>query len=116
MNKYERCYKCIHCKPCSAKGGLSQDGVECSHFKDKSLFAELPCEWGKDVYIIVKGHKKTLKTKLFAIGVSDEGDITYNPCEYPKGVFGINGVILGENTFSTKEEAEAKLKELARGK
>lgn len=84
----------------------------CNSFKDKSLFVELPCEWGKDVYTIVKSSKHILKTKLFAVGVTDEGDITYNLFEYPKGVFGINGVILGENTFPTKEEAEAKLKEM----
>jgi hypothetical protein len=90
--------------------------ISCSHFKDKSLFVELPCEWGKDVYTIVKGCKRIFKTKLFAIGVTEDGytvyNPTYNPTEYPKGVFSINGVILGENTFSTKESAEAKLKEL----
>lgn len=110
MSKCE-CKNCIHIGVCL----FTKDKI-CKHFKDKSLFVELPCEWGKDVYTIVKGRKCIFKTKLFAIGVTEDGytvyNPTYNPTEYPKGVFGINGVILGENTFSTKEEAEAKLKEI----
>lgn len=106
MSKCE-CKNCIHIGVCL----FTKDKI-CKHFKAKSLFVELPCEWGKDIYTIVKGRKNPLKTKLFAVGVTDEGDIIYNPFEYPKGVFSINGVILGENTFSTKESAEAKLKEI----
>ena len=100
----KKCENCIHYNVCL----FTKDKV-CHHFKDKSLFVELPCEWGKDVYTIVKGSKHILKTKLFAIGITEEGYITYNPSEYPKSVFGINGVILGENTFPTKEQAEQKL-------
>lgn len=112
----KQCRKgCIHEDACrrylenSDWWNISDD---CPLYKDKSLFVELPCEWGKDVYTIVKSSKHILKTKLFAIGITEEGYITYNPSEYPESVFGIYGVILGENTFPTKEEAEAKLKEL----
>ena len=102
-----KCENCIHYDVCL----FTKDKV-CDHFKDKSLFVELPCEWGKDVYTVVKGCKRPLKTKLFAIGVTEDGYTVYNPTEYPKGVFGINGVILGENTFANEKQAEAKLKEI----
>lgn len=112
MSKRE-CKECLHYDVCD-KQKITNHTISksvCKHYKNKSLFVEKPCEWGKDVYTIVKGCKNPLKTKLFAVGVTDEGDITYNPSEYPKGVFSIYGVILGENTFPTKKEAEAKLKE-----
>ena len=117
-----KCKDCLYFKWCyvpyevvKMMGGFRGDvELPCKGFKDKSLFVELPCEWGKDVYTVVKGHKKLLKTKLFAIGVTEDGYITYNPTEYPKGVFGINGVILGENTFANEEEAKAKLKEIGK--
>ena len=114
-----KCENCIHYDVCldvekniKALFSISIKHTGCEYFKDKSLFVELPCEWGKDVYTIVKSSKHILKTKLFAIGITEEGYITYNPSEYPKDVFGINGVILGENTFANKESAEQKLKEM----
>lgn len=102
-----KCENCIHFECC-----CKWHSEDCRFFKAKSLFVELPCEWGKDVYTVVKGCKRPLKTKLFAIGVTEDGYTVYNPTEYPKGVFGINGVILGENTFANEKQAEAKLKEM----
>ena len=120
MNKYERCYKCIHCKPCSAKGGLSQDGVECSHFKDKSLFVELPCKVWDTVYFIYETDNDTMfidkgKIETFSIGDVNEG-IWFMAIYENLSSYWHTSLSLGDTVFLTKEDAEAKLKELARGK
>lgn len=87
------------------------DKLECGHYKDKSLCVELPCKFGEKNYVVPsRTHiPKPLKTKLLAIGIDDDGDIVYNPNEYPEGVFGVSGGILGKTVFLTKEEAERKL-------
>ena len=41
------CKKCIHYPVCKA---VSNDTIDCNHFKDKSRIVELPCKVGDKVY------------------------------------------------------------------
>ena len=125
MSKFERCYNCIHCNPCSAKGGLTQDGQICNHFKDKSLCVELPVKVGQVVYRIISygnsrnqiiGHeieanqvievyyREEIENKEFGKNIEFTFNTTYAD-EYTKSD-------IGELVYLTKEEAEAKLKEI----
>ena len=64
------------------------------------------------VYIPIKNSNVILITKVYGIGVDDEGDFVINPKEYHEKVISINGYNLGETVFLTKSEAEQKLKEM----
>lgn len=119
-----KCENCVKSDVCAHRANIKNDtyaymGViydteNCPHYKDESLFVELPCKFGEKIYVVPsRTHiPKPLETKLLAIGIDDDGDIVYNPNEYPEGVFGVSGGILGETVFLTKEEAERKLREV----
>ena len=108
-----KCEDCIHYELCSEGdehiwGNPYKNEVEkvCNTFKNKSLFVELPCKVGGAIYLIFKeqwsvGKKEThwyiRKTKL-----------TYGNMERVIKEY-------GEFVFLTREEAEAKLKELQNG-
>jgi hypothetical protein len=64
------------------------------------------------VYIPVGRTTSIFDTKVYGIGVDDEGDLVINPKKYPEDVICINGYNLGETAFLTKSEAEQKLKEM----
>jgi hypothetical protein len=64
------------------------------------------------VYIPVGRTTSIFDTKVYGIGVDDEGDLVINPKKYPEDVICINGYNLGETVFLTKSEAEQKLKEM----
>jgi hypothetical protein len=64
------------------------------------------------VYIPVGRTTSIFDTKVYGIGVDDEGDLVINPKKYPENVICINGYNLGKTVFLTKEEAEQKLKEM----
>lgn len=101
------------------------DDVEkhCSHFKDKSLIIELPCKIGQIVYDVVLCDDdiyRIYEMKIVAIepfGSLYESkyfpDFIWNiyltdDCSYAYRTFDD----VGKKTFFSKEEAEAKLKEL----
>ena len=112
-----KCENCIHYECCSdwcSKEALKDLEMyeNCDHYKDKSLCVELPCNWNEYLYVTPTGVDKPLKTKLLAIGIDEDGEIVYNPNEYPRGVFGIGGGKLGENLFIDEKQAEANLKEI----
>ena len=127
MNKFERCYNCIHRAPCGAKGGLSQDGTICNHFKDKSLCVEIPCKVGDKVYIEEKSWGawmlatferlfinqsafligevvsiiKTRKQLLIKIKISGSKRYIYRYKRYPVSA-------IGKTVFLTKEDTQKK--------
>lgn len=109
-----KCENCIH-HECCCDWVSSEDlkdlgtGENCATYKDKSLFVELPCNWNEYLYVTPTGVDKPLKTKLLAIGIDEDGEIVYNPYEYPKGVFGIGGAKLGENLFTDEKKAQERL-------
>ena len=67
-----------------------------------------PVELGSmhKIYYPVKGTTMVLETKVYGIGVDEDGDIVINPTEYPEKVIEMRGVTLGKDIFLTKEEAE----------
>ena len=70
-----------------------------------------PCKIGDTVYVPVSNTNTILQTKVFAIGVDEDGDTAINQKEYPEGVFGIIGCDFGKNIFLNREEAEKALME-----
>ena len=116
---------CIHYEVCNAECGellsrINQGCEQCKHFKDKSLIVELPCKVGKEIYVL---NRENIPQRM----ILDEPDIR---CHCAKEVnlcmalcddkehsicvyrFKNDGSDIGEKVFRTKEEAEAKLKEL----
>ena len=63
------------------------------------------------VYIPIKGTTVVYETKVYGIGIDEDGDMVINPKEYPEEVISINGFNIGKTVFLTKEEAEKALAE-----
>ena len=111
MSKFERCYNCIHCEPCSAKGGLSQDGTICNNYKDKSLFVELPCKVGVEALFKVDFADIIAKGKVISI-IYDQNNI-WVYCRYDNGLTYHHPIDnIGKTLFFTQEQAERKLREV----
>jgi hypothetical protein len=74
-----------------------------------------PVELGsrRKIYYPVKGTTIVYETKVYGIGVDEDGDIVINPTEYPEKVIEMRGV--GKTVFLTKEEAERALAERREG-
>lgn len=86
------------------------------HFADHLLANGVivpPVELGsrQRVYIPVQGTTVIYDTKVYGIGVDEDGDIVINPKEYPEEVVSVNCYNLGKTVFLTEEEAEQALKE-----
>lgn len=75
---------------------------------------ELPCAVGgrKRLYYPVKGTNTILETKVFGIGVDEDGDVIFNPIEYHEKVIEMRGVEIGKTVFLDRAAAEAKLREM----
>lgn len=76
-----------------------------------------PVELGsrRKIYYPVKGTTIVLETKVYGIGVDEDGDMMINPTEYHEKVIEMRGVTLGKDVFLTKEEAEKALAERREG-
>ena len=123
------CKDCYHYEICPVwddyndipySDGYSDFCNNYDHFKDKSLIVELPCKVGKEIYVL---NRENIPQKM----ILDEPDIRchcdkednlcmalcddkeHSICAYR---FKNDGSDIGEKVFRTKEEAEAKLKEL----
>ena len=72
-----------------------------------------PVELGSrhKVYIPIEGTTVVYETKVYGIGIDEDGDLVINPKEYPEDVISINGFNIGKTVFLTKEEAEKALAE-----
>lgn len=137
-----KCENCIHYEVCdhyhmaTDTGEYAYQNIDleeredveeiCDHFKDKSLFVELPCKVGTECFEILKNcfkckyHKYSVFKGYIceAKKVLDEVDFDKD-CKYTivKGIFGttisfLNIKDFGKTVFLTKEEAEARLKEI----
>ena len=109
MNK---CENCIHFECC-----CKWHSEDCRFFKDKSLFAELPCKVGTTLYFLYNrphADKPDLTPKIYQTNewyfdVDEEGISIL-----PRDIHGYNHeyhYYLGKTVFLTKEDAEQKLKE-----
>lgn len=119
MSKCEkRCKDCIHCEVCEHNSFLVQfdknNIAYCTTFKDKSLFVELPCKVGDEVWAVlsiggiqwtdwyyigqgkIKGYQIELTGDIVAIfsGTVCGKEISFHPVS-------IKGIC------KTKQEAEA---------
>ena len=76
-----------------------------------------PVELGSrhKIYIPVGGTTVVYETKVYGIGIDEDGDTVINPKEYPEEVITINGYNLGKTVFLSREEAEKALKERSEG-
>ena len=115
------CKDCIHyevCKKTRIMNPSHNYAAECNDYNDRSRFVELPCKVGDTLYRVNKGakepvimmrviqlyikqiHKDRTVMRIDAINDTDMGESCYLPCD------------IGERIFLTREEAEAKLKEM----
>lgn len=117
-----KCKNCIHYEVCDhycvdpntyEELDLEErDGVEdiCFYFKDESLFVELPCKVGDYVYRITG--ENTTKPWVWHWEIVEimiyQDEIVYR--DDSDNI--IENKDFGKTVFLTKEEAEAKLKEL----
>ena len=115
-----KCENCIHIGVCL----FTKDKV-CDHFKDKSLFVELPVKVGQMVYRIASyGNSRNQiisneieENQVIAIYMQEELKTQYNrggieisfDTTYAEGY---DKEDIGELIYLTKEQAEAKLKEI----
>lgn len=121
MSKCE-CEKCLHydaCKKISDVHGLAFGSSPfCDHYKDKSLFVELPCATGIPLYFLYNrpyADKPDLIPQIYETNEwyfeIDEKEIAI--C--PRMIHGLNGNYyyhIGKTVFLTEEQAKAKLKEM----
>ena len=114
------CKKCYHCDVCSEKDGTTNfygkefacNDVEkrCQYFKNKSLVVELPCEIGTELFLSdnLMQHHRLKEYKFIGIRV-----VMVIECfEFQRTCKRFLDEHFGITVFLTKEEAEAKLKEL----
>lgn len=98
-----KCQDCIHFDVCEYHiTEMTQMSVnECTNFKPKSRFIELPCEIGQKIWAVGCRTGIAYPLEVFGVWVSaDEHNIMTN-----------QGVLLDKNYYLTKEEAEKALKE-----
>ena len=94
--------------------------IICKFFKDKSLIIELPCKVGKEIYVMNRGNipQRMISDKPdIRCHCAKEDNLCMALCDDKKhGICAYrlknDGSDIGEKVFLTKEEAEAKLKEL----
>ena len=74
-----------------------------------------PVELGSrhKIYYPVKGTNVVYETKVYGIGVDEDGDMVINPTAYPEKVIEMRGV--SKTVFLTREEAERALAERREG-
>ena len=107
------CKKCIHLEVCDKVDFPIFNGGKCDHYKDKSLCVELPCEVGDFVWEIrydIHYNKMSsipyiATSRVISLHIEKEVLIeTENANYYIEHI--------GKRLFFTKEDAEAKLKEI----
>lgn len=113
------CKDCIYYEVCKAlnkefkihpKDYIETDlcAKQCTTFKDKSKFIELPCNIGDIVYRIFENASGKVIGKSKVIGVHSKRN---NPCLIIDGWEMQNFKEIGKTVFLTEEEAEQALKE-----
>lgn len=118
-----KCENCIHYDVCAELMAIMKNQTiafvkecigetnGCDHFKDKSLFVELPCKVGDKLFRIftykMKIHDYTITEFLF----NGNEILIYGEGGYRECAICVDKEI-GKTVFLTKEQAEQKLKEL----
>lgn len=106
-----KCENCVHYDVCIKNGDARPEIKNCSCFKDKSLFVELPCRVGDKLFRIftykMKIHDYTITEFLF----NGNEILIYGEGGYRECAICVDKEI-GKTVFLTKEQAERKLKEL----
>lgn len=120
MNK---CENCIHYDVCTELMAMAKKQTKsfvkeylnktdvCDHFKDKSLFVELPMTLGQICYAPYNYKNEVEECRVSSLTQKADGSwkirLTHN-----HSVFEIRADEIGKTVFLTKEDAEAKLKEI----
>lgn len=120
------CKDCIHYDVCKKYNNVYERElserycVECQHFKNKANFVELPCKVGDTVYLV------DFEYGIYKCIVNDIQILSDNEPVFTLYYYSQNGYepaelewdidieidCFGKTVFLTKEQAEAKLKEL----
>lgn len=112
------CIDCIHENLCVTKAFPSAfenthwEKEPCDHFKDKSLFIEMPCKFGQHLWRVTYPYRQEPKVTEFVvknfrtIGKQHKMQIEVQAVNSP-----ITNWMRIEDFFKTKEEAENALKE-----
>ena len=101
-----KCENCIHYDVCNGALLYPKAELNCSHFKDKSLFVDLLCKMGDTVY--QTDGERIYETTIDAI------DLMKNNIIYCAKNIWFDKTAIGRTVFLTKEEAERKLEELGK--
>jgi hypothetical protein len=111
-----KCENCIHNVICSADAyfkSIEDCEKHCCHFKDKSLFVELPMVLGQICYAPYNYKNEVEECRVSSLTQKADGSwkirLTHN-----HSVFEIRVDEIGKTVFLTKEEAEKALKEKQR--
>ena len=108
------CKECLHFEFCEANSkayGFKLKADNCSYFKERNKFIELPCKVGDTIYEVFKYHKPPFiqQTKVEKIIVTEKG----LKLKLARNSFYETSIAsLGKTLFLTEESAEARLKEL----
>lgn len=113
-----KCENCIHDGVCWYQDmyGYSEDN--CNMFKDKSLFVELPCAIGDEIWYCNLGLNEVCPAKIIKIELNyyTPHNLFWIMIEYKSILIGKHESVLHEPEFKelcfkSKEAAENKLKE-----
>ena len=122
------CRDCVHYEVCGkgVDGAMDCDQMtfesrcprvefDCTDYKPKSRFVELPCEVGQTVWIIDEveddpyGEPYPLDVKVVQIFINKNGIVL--DLDLPLGMRLYTYAVVGKNVFLSREEAENALKE-----
>ncbi len=106
-----KCENCIHKEVCNGALLYPKAELNCQHFKDKSLFVELPCAVGDDVWFntfkknatVCVGIQPHKVDRIDVVLVCDEKQLIETRIPIWQ---------IGKTVFLTEEQAKAKLKEM----
>lgn len=107
------CKDCVCNELCTTIGFNNgfKGGEQCRHFKDKSLFIELPCKVGDTVYYFLDGSNYKKYETVNVVGFHTDKYRTAFEIEVCGIKMRVDIGFLGEKIFLTREEAEQALKE-----
>ena len=107
------CKNCIHYDVCTNIWTYVNRTLECRHFKDKSKQIELPCKVGDVVYYIAG--KRIYKSNVHCISFGGRNNFASGQIHiYDYDGDNVTRTLsdFGKTVFLTKQEVEAKLREV----
>lgn len=124
--RHEECFMdeehCPHVNEdiCSCLQEVLEKLAEYEDLEEQKKLLTLPCAVGDTVYEVQELRKRIQAYTIIAIHISNCGNLYGWELKDGKGVYsnvnGFSEYAIGKTVFLTKEEAEAALKELERGK